>query len=175
MAVASALAGPRKVLAGPARTNSIWQSLGRGAAGGNSLRPRRYKAVTNRPADARRRVENQGQRPVRFGERRVAAHPDELFAPHQPAAILPRPTFRQRSSSPASSARNNPPLRPTLNSRSTARWRAAAIFTRTAAENTRAVNHGPHLHCCDHRGRCRTRSRRSRQAVAWREGRFRDH
>ena len=38
----------------------------------------------SRPADARRRVENQGLRPVRFGERRVAAHPDELFAPqHQ--------------------------------------------------------------------------------------------
>jgi kumamolisin len=55
--------------------------------------PRAFQGFeSSRPADARRRVENQGQRLVRFGERRVAAHPDELFAPHQPAAILPRPT-----------------------------------------------------------------------------------
>src|ERR1700730_3592376 len=49
----------------------------------------------DRPADARRRVEDQGERAVRLGERPPATAPDELFAPHQAAAILPGAPLRQ--------------------------------------------------------------------------------
>ncbi len=40
------------------------------------------------PADARRWIEDQRERPLGFDESRIAADPDELFAPHQTAAIL---------------------------------------------------------------------------------------